>query len=139
MVDDSCDDRFFLKELILKTTRFRIVGEVEDGERAISYLRGDNEFGDRSKWPFPDLLLLDLTMPLKTGFEVLAWMRRLGQPIPTIILSGACLPEDIARCRALGAWGFVKKTPLHQALKEMLPKIEEALEQGGSIFLLHEG
>lgn len=48
---------------------------VRDGEEAIAYLRGDGPFANRTRFPFPILLLLDLKMPKLDGFYVLQWLR----------------------------------------------------------------
>lgn len=48
---------------------------VIDGKDAIAYLEGEGEFNDRSKFPLPAAILLDLNMPRMTGYEVLEWFR----------------------------------------------------------------
>ncbi|MDB6064793.1 MAG: response regulator receiver protein, partial [Pedosphaera sp.] len=75
LVDDSEADRFFLRRALSDNQKLTIVAEVEDGEEAIRYLGGVGGFSDRQKYPFPDLMLLDLKMPRATGYEVLAWLR----------------------------------------------------------------
>src|SRR5687768_4667513 len=49
---------------------------VRDGEEAIAYLAGEGKFADRAEYPLPALLLLDLKMPRKSGFQVLQWVRQ---------------------------------------------------------------
>src|SRR5215472_13464238 len=48
---------------------------VESGEEAINYLIGVGCYSDREKYPLPALVLLDLHLPGKNGFEVLQWIR----------------------------------------------------------------
>ena len=48
---------------------------VRDGEETISYLNGEGAFTDRTDHPFPAMLILDLNMPRKTGWEVLDFFR----------------------------------------------------------------
>src|SRR5436190_24124850 len=48
---------------------------VEDGEQALAYLEGTGRYTDRSAYPLPDLVVLDLNMPRRDGFEVLKWIR----------------------------------------------------------------
>jgi CheY-like chemotaxis protein len=84
---------------------------VKDGEEAVRYLQGDGKYADRTKHPLPRLLLLDIKMPRRTGFEVLEWKR--SQPalnaIPAVVLSSSFADSDRARAKALGACGFFSK------------------------------
>src|SRR6266446_1730283 len=48
---------------------------VEDGDQALAYLEGAEQYADRSEYPLPDLVVLDLNMPRRDGFEVLKWIR----------------------------------------------------------------
>lgn len=130
LVDDSEDDRLFLRLAILHHPRMCVAGEVSDGESAVEYLEGQGCYQDREKYPFPDAVLLDLKMPRKTGHEVLQWME--GREFPGLyvaIVSGSYLPEDIARSKALGAHAYFKKNPLREDLNAMLQEIAQSLDQ----------
>ena len=76
IVEDNSDDLYILKRA------FRLAGTpnelhcVEDGQQAIDYLQGVRPFDDRAAYPLPSLVLLDLKLPVKHGFEVLAWVRQ---------------------------------------------------------------
>ena len=48
---------------------------VANGEQAIGYLKGDGPYADRSSYPLPELVMLDLQMPRVSGLEVLKWIR----------------------------------------------------------------
>lgn len=84
---------------------------VRDGVEAIAYLRGEGVYGDRQQFPRPTVLLLDLNMPRKNGFEVLAWIRE--QPALTrphvYVLSASSQPADIRRSYDLGAGAYLVK------------------------------
>src|SRR6266478_8297415 len=73
--EDSSDDYLLIQQGFGKMERIRLVGQVADGEETIAYLKGDGQYADRQKFPFPDLLLLDLKMPVLDGFDVLRWLR----------------------------------------------------------------
>src|SRR3974390_1629721 len=104
LADDSEDDRFFIRKAIGQNPRFVLVGEVQDGEEAIAYLSGKGNYGKRAEHPFPDVLLLDLKMPRKTGHEVLQWLQTQSfEQLRVIVVSGSVLPEDITKSTALGA------------------------------------
>lgn len=110
MVDDSEDDCLLLKMALSRTSRLRFIGSLSDGEELVSYLSGKGKYSDREKFPLPDMLLLDLMMPRKNGFEVLEWLR--GQPFEemvVVVLSGSDQAQDIQRAMALGADHFHRK------------------------------
>ena len=84
---------------------------VSDGEEAVRYLKGEDPYADRSRFPFPNLVLLDLDMPKLTGFEVLSWLRRSpgARHLPVVILADTSYHGDLARCLDLGADSFIDK------------------------------
>jgi CheY-like chemotaxis protein len=93
----------------------------KDGEEAIAYLAGDGEYGDRSMYPLPSLVLLDLKLPGKSGMDVLAWIRRDPhvRSTPVIILSSSEEPADLERAYALGVNGYLVKPLEFDGLLEM--------------------
>lgn len=85
--------------------------EVSGGVEAIAYLKGEAVFADRSRFPLPDVIVLDLRMPGMNGFELLCWIKsqtNLGA-IPVIIFTEAMSPEDKAQALAQGASGYFVK------------------------------
>ncbi len=84
---------------------------VEDGEQAIAYLKGEGKYANRDEYPIPCLLLLDLKMPNKNGFEVLEWLR--GQPglssLRVVVLTTSERIHDVNRAYQLGANSFLTK------------------------------
>jgi CheY-like chemotaxis protein len=84
---------------------------VSDGEMAIAYLRGDGAYADRSQHPLPTLILTDLKMPRRSGFDLIGWIRGRAelQNTPIIVLSASGESSDIDRAYQLGAnFYFVK-------------------------------
>jgi CheY-like chemotaxis protein len=100
---------------------------VPDGQRAIDYLSGKGDYGDREKHPLPALLLLDLNLPLKTGLEVLRWMGTQSAlaALPVVVLSSSMQRVDIQSARRLGAQEFFTKPVDPAALKETARVIRE--------------
>jgi len=129
LVDDSEDDRLFVRRALRKNPAFVVVGELCDGEAAIAYLAGHGEFSNREKFPYPDVVLLDLKLPRKTGHEVLEWIQaqRL-EKLRTIVLSGSFLPEDITRSRELGANAYFKKEAMEEEQQAMIADMEKLLK-----------
>jgi len=89
---------------------------VEDGEGLIAYLDGTAPYADREENPLPTMVLLDLKLPRKSGFELLEWIRknpRLARLI-IVILTSSRESKDISRAYALGANSYlVKPTSFH--------------------------
>ena len=48
---------------------------VDDGAKAMAYLKREGDYADREKFPVPAIVLLDLKMPNVDGFTVLEWIR----------------------------------------------------------------
>ena len=115
MVDDSENDRYLMRLAFKKADFECALPEVGDGAQAISYLKGEGDYRDRIVFPFPDLMLLDLNMPLENGFQVLEWLR--GEPglkrLGVVILTASMREEDADRALDLGAnWFLVKPSDI---------------------------
>jgi CheY-like chemotaxis protein len=84
------------------------VHAVDNGVKALAFLRKGPEYPDVAR---PDLVLLDLKLPRKTGLEVLAELKR--EPalrrIPVVVLSSSRADHDIARAYELQATAYVAK------------------------------
>ena len=84
-----------------------------DGAQAIDYLAGNGPFADRSQHPLPALVLLDLNLPKKSGFDVLSWIRQQPQfsSLPVMIYTSSVGLIDKDTARLLGATDyFVKRS-----------------------------
>ena len=124
--EDSSDDYLLIQQGFGKMERIRLVGQVADGEETIAYLKGDGQYADRQKFPFPDLLLLDLKMPGLDGFDVLRWLQTQSFPnLVVIVLSGSERCEDMSQALQLGAHLYqTKRLDLAQQI-QMLKLIEQ--------------
>ena len=111
VAEDNDLDAMLLERLIEHCGSVFQMVRVRDGEAAIDYLQGAGEFSDRAKHPPADLLLLDLKMPRKDGFDVLRW--RQEHPafahVSVVVFSSSYLVEDVERAYALGANSYVVK------------------------------
>ncbi len=121
-VEDEPADALFVRRAIHRKYPHWKLLEAQDGQQAIDYLSGASPYSDRSQFPLPDLLLLDLKLPVLDGFEVLSWARTttLFRALPIVVLSGSGLPEDRARAAALGATDYFVKTPLYEDIVEFV-------------------
>ena len=122
LVDDSENDLILLRTAFSKAEYAMPLQEVHNGEEAISYLKGDGPYADRNRFPMPSMVLLDLNMPMKSGFDVLCWVRghaELKRP-PVIILTASMRAEDVERAYDLGANAFLVKPSRLEDLVAMI-------------------
>lgn len=111
LVEDNPDDVFLLRHAIKKAGLAAHLTSVADGEEALAYLQGEGTFADRRLYPFPDLLLLDLNMPRKNGFEVLAWVRSDARcaRLMVHVLTASSRPADVEHAYELHANSYTVK------------------------------
>jgi CheY-like chemotaxis protein len=125
-VEDDDNDRLLL-EMACSTAGVPFALQIaRDGAEAISYLAGDGDFSDRKRFPFPLLVLLDLKLPRKSGFEVLEWVRDQSElrDMPIVILSSSNRETDVKQAFERGAiYYFVKPLSLPR-LVEMVKEIQ---------------
>jgi CheY-like chemotaxis protein len=91
---------------------------VGDGEQAIAYLAGQPPYAERDGLPI--LVLLDLKLPRRSGFDVLAWMRSMPgvRRLPVVILTSSAQLLDINRAYDAGANSYlVKPVPFEGLLR----------------------
>ncbi|MDB6021092.1 MAG: response regulator receiver protein [Pedosphaera sp.] len=100
---------------------------VTNGEEAIDYLSGAGRFQDRHDHPEPDLVIMDLKMPRKNGFELLEWFRNLqeGALIPVIVLTSSNREADIQRAYSLGANSYFFKPSSFEEFRDLIRVIYE--------------
>ena len=122
IAEDEDDEAFLLQRALKKAAITNPIRRVKNGEQAIEYLAGTGPYADRARHPLPLLVLLDLNMPKKSGFEVLAWIR--AQPslkaLAVDILSGSCREEDIEKALQFGANLYLKKPIAISELDQLL-------------------
>lgn len=108
--DNLADQKLFLKAFERGNSKARIQ-IVNDGHYAIEYLTGQGEFGDRSKYPFPDLVLLDINLPRKSGKQVLKEMRNTPKlkRLPAIMFTTSVQDQDVLESYELGANAYMQK------------------------------
>ena len=130
LVDDSENDLALMRIAFKKAGFNSPLQEVHNGEEAIAYLQGDGPYSDREKFPLLAVMLLDLNMPMKNGFDVLTWVRT--QPalkrLSIIVLSASMRIEDVERAYDLGANSFLGKPTDLNELVNMLRVLRDWLQ-----------
>lgn len=105
LVEDEPDDQALFSFAVQRSRVKLRIHRVANGQQALDYLEGVPPFNDRQRYPFPDLVVLDLAMPLMNGFELLSRLKAAPhlQHLPVIVLTGTCIPAWKDKALALGA------------------------------------
>ncbi len=111
LVEDNQDDATLFRMAVSKADVPIKLLIVLDGEKAIAYLKGEGDYGDRAVYPIPDLVLLDLNMPRKNGFEVLEWIRQhpTYKQLIVHVLTASTREMDVRHAYELRANSYVVK------------------------------
>jgi CheY-like chemotaxis protein len=119
VVEDDEDD-FFLTQRELRKFGVSRVLHLDSGRAAIDYLAGQGVYGDRGKFPLPELIFLDLKMNHVGGLEVLQWVRAnsAAQAAKIYVLTGSNEPRDRELVKNSGvAAGYIVKPLSAEHLK----------------------
>lgn len=104
-IEDDPDD-FFLMSRRLKGEGIECrLHNVRSLQEAEDYLCGENQFSDRARFPFPDLIVTDLAFRGGTGLEFLQWLRSKAElaSITVICVTGSDDPNKLEQARLFGA------------------------------------
>jgi CheY-like chemotaxis protein len=125
LIEDEPNDITLIQHAFAKASLVNPLKIVRDGEEAVKYLAGSEDFADRGRYPLPSLILLDLKLPRKSGLEVLQWLRQ--QPtlkhIPVIVLTSSKESSDISRAYQFGANSYLVKPVSFEGLLELVKSI----------------
>jgi CheY-like chemotaxis protein len=130
LVDDSENDIFLMRAAFQKAEFHWPLQEVHNGAEAIAYLKGEDRYSDRATFPIPTVMLLDLNMPKKNGFDVLTWVRTQAdlKRLVVIVLSASVRPEDAERAYDLGANSFLVKPGKMEDFIDMIRCLRDRLQ-----------
>jgi CheY-like chemotaxis protein len=126
LVEDTRDDVLLIQRAFRKAGLDVRMHVVNDGEAAVEYLAGSGTFADREQHPLPVLILLDLKLPRRSGFEVLGWIREqpLLRRLPVVVLTSSDQMQDVNRAYDLGASSYLVKPVEFDALQELVKTLD---------------
>ena len=124
-VEDDPNDILLVQRALKKTNAPVQIHAVNDGDSALAYLVGQDHFADREKSPLPDLVLLDLKMPRKSGLEVLGWIREQSalKRIIVVVFTSSKHDQDIIRAYELGANSYLVKPVGFESLLDTMKEV----------------
>jgi CheY-like chemotaxis protein len=120
-IEDDPNDVLLFQHACQKAGASCNLQVVADGDEAVAYLSGSGKFGDRSRFPLPKLVLLDLKMPRLNGIEAMTWIRkdRKLARLPVVVLSSSNHDVDIQRAYDAGANSYLVKPVDFNALVDI--------------------
>lgn len=132
-VEDDPNDVFLLNRAIKRAGLDVQMQNVPDGQKAIEYLSASGSYADRGRFAPPELVLLDLKIPILSGFEVLAWIRARAQfkGMPVLVVTSSNYPADLQKARQLGADEYLIKTAtFEEVVQSVKPRLPAGRERG---------
>jgi CheY-like chemotaxis protein len=134
-IEDDPNDVLLVERAVKKSNSGAQIMSVCDGDKALAYLKGEESYAKRDEYPIPDLVLLDLKMPRKSGLEVLEWIRGQEQlrRMLVVVFTSSKHDQDINKAYELGVNSYLVKPVGFDALLETVKQISVywgALNQG---------
>jgi CheY-like chemotaxis protein len=125
--EDDENDAFLMQHAFRRAGITHPLVVLTDGQQAIDYLAGEPPFTPRTEHPLPSLLVLDLNLPLRSGFDVLAWVRQQAHfaSLLVVVLSSSNHTKDIDRAYALGANSYFVKPSNVDKRMELVRTLQE--------------
>ena len=100
---------------------------LTQGDEAVSYLAGDAPYENRSLHPIPSVILLDIKLPRRSGFEVLEWIRTQESALkrlPIIMLTSSNHEVDVNKAYELGVNSYLVKPSNNSELEQLVSKFQ---------------
>jgi CheY-like chemotaxis protein len=121
LVEDNEDDVFLMKRALKSAGIVNRLCIAEDGQQATDYLAGTGTYANRQEYPLPAIVFLDLKLPIKSGLEVLKWIRAQSEleNIVVVVLTSSNEPFDLKEAYRLGANSYVVKPPTASQLLDL--------------------
>lgn len=122
LCDDDPDDRLLVRQALQECRIVNPLCQFENGEQLLDYLHRRGAWAETESGSRPGLILLDLNMPRKNGYEALREIKDNPQlcSLPVIVLTTSQAPEDIARAYELGANSYISKPVTFDGLIEVM-------------------
>ena len=137
LVEDNEDDVVIIQEVFADMMLGTLINVVRDGEEALAYLQRKGKYKVAR---MPEIVLLDINMPKKNGFEVLEAMKKDPrlQSLPVVMLTTSHREEDVVRAYAKGACSYIHKLVDLDEFKQLIKQFEHYWTSISRIPLIRE-
>ena len=127
LVEDDPNDALLLERAFRKAGLLYPLIIVSDGDQAVDFLQGIGKYRDRIKYPMPNLMLLDMKLPRRSGHEVLKWLRsRPGlRRLPVIVLTSSNEQRDVVAAYDEGTNSYLVTPSNAELLGQMVSQLEK--------------
>jgi CheY-like chemotaxis protein len=123
LVEDDVSDFRLIQRAFAKIKPSNPMLRLTHGDEAVAYLAGDAPYENRSLHPIPCVLLLDIKLPRRSGFEVLEWIRMQDSAlkrIPIIMLTSSSHQVDVNKAYELGVNSYLVKPSNNSELEQLV-------------------
>ena len=127
LVEDNPADVEIAMEAFRRSNKGNRVFVCRDGEEALDYLFQRARFTKPGSAPRPDLVLLDLNLPGKSGTDVLEQIKQNDRlrSIPVVMLTTSDREEDVTRCYRMGANNYLAKPVQFEDCLKLVSQIQD--------------
>ena len=124
LVEDDPGDVLLIREAFSDRKVGNVLSIVSDGVEAMRYIRREGDYADRER---PDLVLLDLNLPRKSGAEVLEEIKSDPElsTIPVVVLTTSRAEADVLRSYELHANAYITKPVDFDRFGEIVHQIDD--------------
>jgi CheY-like chemotaxis protein len=139
LVEDDISDFRLIQRAFAKIRPNVPMIRLSHGDEAVAYLAGDAPYENRSLHPFPCVILLDIKLPRRSGFEVLEWIRSQDSTlkrVPIIMLTSSNHHVDVNKAYELGVNSYLVKPSNNSELEQLVSTFREywvELNQGPTV------
>ncbi|HWF32106.1 MAG TPA: response regulator [Solirubrobacteraceae bacterium] len=124
LVEDDPGDVLLIREAFSDGKVGNVLSVVSDGVEAMQFIRGEGDYAGRER---PDLVLLDLNLPRKSGAEVLQEIKSDPElaTIPVVVLTTSRAEADVLRSYEMHANAYITKPVDFDRFGEIVQQIDD--------------
>jgi CheY-like chemotaxis protein len=122
LVEDDVSDFRLVQRAFAKMNLSVPMIRLTHGDEAVAYLAGEAPYENRALHPIPSVVLLDIKLPRRSGFEVLEWIRTQEshlKRLPIVMLTSSRHQADVNRAYDLGVNSYLVKPSNNSELEQL--------------------